>query len=346
MKVIIQIPCFNEEQSLPVALSKLPRHIEGVDEVEWLIIDDGSRDRTREVAREHGVDHIVGFPSNQGLARGFILGLRSCIERGADIIVNTDADDQYNADDIPALIAPILAGKAEVVIGERPISQIAHFSPIKKLLQKLGSGVVRTISRTDVRDAPSGFRAFSRHAAASLNVFSGYTYTLETIIQAGQKNMSIASVPVRVNRDLRPSRLVRSIPSYISRSIATMLRIVVVYRPFRFFATIAGVSFTAGFILGLRFLAYYLSGHGNGHVQSLILAATLMMIGVQTGLLAFVADLQSVNRRLLEELLVKERLKGSVEGLSPSLADKVPSVGVGGGVGVDGSVAPDARARA
>jgi glycosyltransferase involved in cell wall biosynthesis len=307
MKLIIQIPCFNEEESLPIALAKLPRHVPGIDVVEWLIIDDGSRDKTREVAKAHGVDHIVGFPTNQGLARGFMLGIRSCLERGADIIVNTDADDQYNAEDIPKLIEPILKGEAEVVVGERPIANIEHFSPVKKALQKLGSGVVRFVSGTDVRDAPSGFRAFSRSAAARLNVFSNYTYTLETIIQAGQKNMGIVSVPIRVNRDLRPSRLVRSIPSYIRRSIGTMLRIVVVYRPFRLFFTAAVVAFSLGFLLGMRFLYFYLSGSGSGHVQSVVLAGTLMMIGFQTGLLAFVADLQSVNRRLLEELLEHQR---------------------------------------
>ncbi len=313
MKVIIQIPCFNEEESLPVALSKLPRIIEGVDKVEWLIIDDGSRDKTREVAAAHGVDHIVGFSTNQGLARGFMLGIRSCLERGADIIVNTDADDQYNADDIPKLIEPILKGQAEVVVGERPISQIAHFSPIKKVLQKLGSAVVAGISATEVKDAPSGFRAFSREAAAKLNVFSSYTYTLETIIQAGQKNMGIVSVPIRVNRDLRPSRLVRSIASYVTRSIATMLRIIVVYRPFRFFMTLASLFFVGGFALGARFLYFYANGDGGGHVQSVVLAGTLLMISVQTGLLAFVADLQSVNRRLLEELLEDKRKRRSGE---------------------------------
>lgn len=311
MKVIIQIPCFNEEESLPVSLARLPRTLPGVDRVEWLIIDDGSRDRTREVAEKLGVDHIVGFSTNQGLARGFMLGIHSCLERGADIIVNTDADDQYNADDIPLLIAPILRGEADVVIGERPIRSIAHFSPVKKFLQKLGSSVVRGISGTTVRDAPSGFRAFSRTAAARLNVFSSYTYTLETIIQAGQKNMAVKSVPIRVNRDLRPSRLVRSIPSYIRRSLATMVRILVVYRPFRFFATVATLLFGLGFALGLRFLYFFffVPGGGAGHLQSVVLAGTLLVIGFQTGLLAFVADLLSVNRRLLEELTEERRLR-------------------------------------
>lgn len=307
MKLIIQIPCFNEEESLPVALANLPRAVPGFDVVEWLVVDDGSTDRTREVARAHGVDHVVGFPRNQGLARAFMLGIRACLERGADVVVNTDADDQYDARDIPALVAPILTGKAEMVVGERPIASIAHFSFVKKVLQKLGSAVVAFVSGTTVKDAPSGFRAFSRDAAARLNVFSGYTYTLETIIQAGQKNIALASVPVRVNRDLRPSRLVRGLGSYVRRSVATMLRIVVVYRPFRFFFSVALLFFAAGAALGLRFLWFYVNGDGAGHVQSVVLAATLILIGFQTGLLAFVADLQSVNRRLLEELLEEQR---------------------------------------
>ncbi len=308
MKVIIQIPCFNEEESLPIALAQLPRSLPGVDVIEWLIIDDGSTDRTREVALAHGVDHIVGFPTNQGLARGFMLGLKSCLERGADIIVNTDADDQYNAADIPLLLEPILKGQAEIVIGERPIATISHFSIVKKGLQKLGSAVVRFVSSTDVGDAPSGFRAISRSAAARLNVFSSYTYTLETIIQAGQKNMGIVSVPIRVNRDLRPSRLVRGIWNYVTRSIATMVRIIVVYRPFRFFFSIGALLFLVGVVFGARFLWFYASGDGGGHVQSVILAATMMIIGFQTGLLAFLADLLSVNRRLLEELLEDKRI--------------------------------------
>jgi glycosyltransferase involved in cell wall biosynthesis len=311
MKLIIQIPCFNEEESLPIALARLPKSIPGVDVIEVLIIDDGSRDRTREVAKQHGVHHVVGFSTNQGLARAFMLGIRSCLERGADIIVNTDADDQYNADDIPTLIAPILEGRAEFVVGERPIATIEHFSPIKKLLQKIGSTVVAGISATTVKDAPSGFRAFSRNAAARLNVFSNYTYTLETIIQGGQKNMGVVSVPIRVNRDLRPSRLVRSIPSYVMRSVATMLRIIVVYRPFRFFMQIAALFFLAGLALGGRFLYFYVNGSGAGHVQSVILGATLLIIGFQTALLAFVADLLSVNRRLLEEVLEGQRGRGN-----------------------------------
>jgi len=308
MKLLIQIPCHNEEDSLPVSFAALPKTIPGVDSVEVLIINDGSTDRTVEVAKSLGVHHVVGFPQNQGLARAFMLGIRSCLERGADIIVNTDADNQYNADDIPALIQPILEGRAEIVIGARPIATIEHFSPVKKLLQKLGSAVVKRVSGTSVLDAPSGFRAFSRDAAAALNVFSAYTYTLETIIQAGQKNMSVVSVPVRVNGDLRPSRLVRSIPSYIRRSIVTMLRIFIIYRPSLFFTTLGGGLFLGGVALGARFLWFYFHGHhAAGHIQSLILMAVMMILGFQTGLLAFITDLLSVNRRLLEELLEAKR---------------------------------------
>ncbi|MGR9053016.1 MAG: glycosyltransferase family 2 protein, partial [Gammaproteobacteria bacterium] len=219
MKLIIQIPCYNEEQTLPLTLSQLPRQLPGVDEIEWLIIDDGSTDNTVAVAKGCGVDHVVVMPCNQGLAKGFIAGLDACLKLGADIIVNTDADNQYHAGDIGALVQPILDGKAEFVIGARPIKTISHFSPVKKILQGLGSYVVRIASRTTIPDAPSGFRAISRETAMRLNVFNEYTYTLETIIQAGQKNMAVTSVPIRVNKDERPSRLVKSIPSYIKRSM-------------------------------------------------------------------------------------------------------------------------------
>jgi glycosyltransferase involved in cell wall biosynthesis len=302
LKLIIQIPCYNEAETLGIALSALPREVAGFDSVEWLIIDDGSTDATVDVALAHGVDHIVRHPRNQGLARGFMNGLQACLAHGADVIVNTDADNQYQADDIPALTAPILAGKAEMVIGARPIEAIEHFSFMKKLLQKLGSWVVRVASHTDVADAPSGFRALSRDAARQLVVFNDYTYTLETIIQAGQKNMAIVSVPVRVNGDLRPSRLVKSIPSYIQRSIGTIVRVFVIYRPFRFFGTIGIVLFSIGFLIGVRFLFKYFSGEGIGHVQSLILASSLLVIGFHTILIAFVADLLAANRKLLEEI--------------------------------------------
>jgi len=302
MKLIIQIPCYNEAETLAIALSALPRQVDGFNAVEWLIIDDGSTDRTVEVARANGVDHIVRHAGNKGLARAFMTGLDACLTLGADIIVNTDADNQYNADDIPALVQPVLEQRAEIVIGSRPIEAIKHFSPIKKLLQKLGSWVVRVASKTDISDAPSGFRAMSRIAAERLMVFNDYTYTLETIIQAGQKNMTIISVPVGVNEDLRPSRLVKNISSYIKLSIVTIIRIFIIYRPFRFFAGIGSVVFIAGLLLSTRYLYFWVSGSGDGHVQSLILAALLMGAGFQTFLIAFVADLLSANRKLLEEI--------------------------------------------
>ena len=245
MKLIIQIPCLNEAKTLGIALAELPRSVPGIDKVEILIVDDGSTDDTVAVARAAGVDHIVRHPANFGLARAFMTGLDASLKLGADIIVNTDADNQYCAADIPALVAPILEGRAEYVIGTRPIARIEHFSPVKKFLQKLGSYVVRRISGTQVEDAPSGFRALSRDAAMRMNVFNRYTYTLETIIQAGYKNIPILCVPVRVNADLRPSRLVKSVPRYIQRSIFTMIRIFVVYRPFKFFFSIGTVFFLA-----------------------------------------------------------------------------------------------------
>ena len=305
MKLIIQIPCYNEAETLSIALAALPRSVPGFDCVDWLIIDDGSQDETIKVAKANGVDHIVRHTGNKGLARAFMTGLEASLSLGADVIVNTDADNQYNADDIPALVQPILEHQAEIVIGARPIETIEHFSPIKKLLQKLGSWVVRVASKTDIPDAPSGFRAMSRAAAQKLMVFNDYTYTLETIIQAGQKNMSIVSVPVRVNGDLRPSRLVKSIPSYIKRSIVTIIRIFVIYRPFRFFGAVGAALFIAGFMIGLRFLWYYLQGNGDGHVQSLILASVLLGMGFQTLLVAFVADLSAANRKLVEDVRTK-----------------------------------------
>jgi len=241
------------------------------------------------------------------LARAFMTGLDACLRLGADVIVNTDADNQYHAGDIPALVAPIVKRRAEIVVGARPIQTIEHFSPVKKALQKFGSWVVRVASNTDIPDAPSGFRAMSRTAAQKLMVFNDYTYTLETIIQAGQKNMAITSVPIRVNEDLRPSRLVKSIPSYIKRSIVTIIRIFVIYRPFRFFATIGTVLFGAGFLIGLRFLWKYFGGEGEGHIQSLILAGVLLGMGFQTFLIAIIAELLASNRKLLEDIRFQTR---------------------------------------
>ncbi len=302
MKLVIQIPCFNEAKFLPVTLAELPRSVHGFDSVEWLVVNDGSTDDTVDVARRCGVDHVVSFKRNQGLARAYMAGLRASLEVGADVIVNTDADNQYCAADIPSLVAPILEGAADIVVGTRPISTIRHFSLLKKALQGLGSAVVRAVSGTDVEDAPSGFRAISRDAAMRMHVFNEYTYTLETIIQAGRKNMVVASVPVRVNGDIRPSRLVKSVPRYIRKSVLTMLRIFVVYRPFRFFMTVGGTVFAVGVLLGLRFLAFLIFEGGGGHVQSLILASILLGIGFQTMLTAFLADLLAANRTLLEDI--------------------------------------------
>jgi glycosyltransferase involved in cell wall biosynthesis len=305
MKLIIQIPCYNEEGTLPVVLRELPRQVVGFDVVEWLVIDDGCTDNTVEVARKHGVDHFVHFKKNRGLAKGFIAGIDKCLKLGADVIVNTDADNQYNSEDIPKLVKPILDGQADIVVGSRPIDEIEHFSFFKKLLQKIGSRVVRIASKTKVKDTTSGFRAMSRDAALRLNVFSEYTYTLETVIQAGQKNLAIISIPVGTNAYLRPSRLMHSLPSYLRKSVATIIRIFVVYKPFRFFMTLGVVIFACGFLIGFRFLWYYLIGNGDGHIQSLILASVLLGGGFQVILVAFLSDLLSVNRRLLEDILYR-----------------------------------------
>lgn len=325
MKLIIQIPCLNEAGTLAVALNALPRQVPGFDKVEWLVIDDGSTDDTVRVARENGVDHVVRHTLNQGLARAFMTGLDACLRFGADVIVNTDADNQYNAEDIPRLTAPIVEGRADIVIGARPIGTIEHFSPIKKLLQRLGSRVVRIASKTHIPDAPSGFRAISREAAQQLIVFNDYTYTLETIIQAGQKNIAITSVPIRVNDNLRPSRLVKSVPAYVKRSIITIARIFIIYRPFRFFATIGVLLFGVGFLIGLRFLFKWFGGEGGGHVQSLILAAVFLGAGFQTFLIAVLADLLAANRKLLEEVrfLLKSRDEpGRAEGRERQQPDR------------------------
>jgi glycosyltransferase involved in cell wall biosynthesis len=311
-KLIIQIPCYNEAGTLAVTLAELPRSVPGFNRVEWLIVDDGSTDDTARVAFENGADHVVRHNRNRGLAQAFMSGLDACLRHGADVIVNTDADNQYCAADIPKLTAPVLSDEADMVIGARPIEQIEHFSPIKKLLQKLGSWVVRVTSRTAVTDATSGFRAISRAAAQRFVVFTEYTYVLETIIQAGQKNMVVRSVPVRVNTDLRPSRLIKSIPSYVRRSILTIVRIFVIYRPARFFGTIGLVLFGAGFLIGLRFLFYYAMGDGRGHIQSLILASILLTMGFQTILIAFLADLMAANRKLLEDVRFMQKSDGQM----------------------------------
>ncbi|GAB4220333.1 MAG: glycosyltransferase family 2 protein [Acidobacteriota bacterium] len=309
MKLIIQIPCRNEAASLPTTLAELPRSLPGVDQIEVLVVDDGSTDGTSEVALRSGVHHLVRLPAHRGLAEAFRTGLEESLRRGADLIVNTDGDNQYRADDIALLVAPVLRGEADMVVGARPIGEIRHFSALKKLLQRLGSWVVRQVSNTDVADATSGFRAFSREAALRLNVFSSYTYTLETLIQAGLTNMRVVSVPVRTNTPLRESRLIRSIPSYIRRSLLTMLRIFVVYKPLRFFVWAGATVFGAGFLIGLRFVYYWAVGEGGGKTQSLILAAVLLLMGFQLGIAGLLSDLIATNRRILEEIQVQERLR-------------------------------------
>lgn len=305
MKLIIQIPCLNESETLAIALADLPREVEGFDSVEWLIIDDGSTDNTAEVARQNGVHHVIRHPVNRGLAAGFMSGLEACLQLGADVIVNTDADNQYCGADIPKLTAPVLANEADIVIGARPIDDTAHFSWIKKKLQRLGSWAVRVASKTDVEDAPSGFRAISREAAMRLNVFSAYTYTLETIIQAGQSNLRIASVPVRTNGDLRPSRLVKSISSYVQRSLVTILRVFVIYKPLKFFASFGAIFFLAGTIAGLRFLWFLFHGDGEGHVQSVIFCALTIISGLLLFMMGVIGDLIATNRKLLERIDVR-----------------------------------------
>lgn len=306
-KLIIQIPCYNEEATLGTTLSELPKQIYGVDSIEFLVIDDGSKDRTVEVAEAFGVDHIVSLPHNQGLAKAFMAGLEACLKAGADIIVNTDADNQYCASDIPKLIEPILYRQADIVVGARPIWNTKHFSLVKKLLQKFGSWVVRRASNTNIPDAPSGFRAFNREAALRFNVFNKYTYTLETIIQAGQKGMKITSVPIRTNFVVRPSRLVKSNLSYVVRSLFTILRIFMLYRPLRFFFTLGSIPFSLGVMLGIRWLIFFFIGTERTRIPSLILTAILILIGFQLWMFGLVADLMAANRQLLEDNQLRMR---------------------------------------
>ena len=307
MKLVIQIPCYNEEKALPVTLAALPKSIEGIDEIEIVIIDDGSKDNTVEVAKGFGVKHFVEMGHNSGLAKAFLAGIKKSLELGADIIVNTDADNQYSSNNIKDLIKPILDKYADIVIGTRPVSKIKHFSFMKKFLQKLGSWVMRVISSTSVEDAPSGFRAFSRNAALQINIFDNYTYTLETIIQAQAKDLKLVCVPVNVNPDLRKSKLVKNMFDYIKHSIFTMVRMFIIYRPFRFFMILAALFFLPGALLGLRFVWCYINGSGSGHIQSLILSAILIITSVQVGVIAILSELFSINRKILED--IQKRLK-------------------------------------
>lgn len=302
MKLIIQIPCYNEAETLEVALNDLPKHIDGIDEIEYLIINDGSHDNTVEVAKKWGVNYVVNFKNNKGLARGFMAGLDAALRNGADIIVNTDADNQYCGEDIEKIVRPILDGEAGMVIGERPIDQTEHFSPLKKKLQHLGSWVVRKASLTDVPDAPSGFRAYSRHTAMRLNVINDYTYTLETIVQAGRRKMAVTSVPIRTNPELRPSRLFHSMFGYVKKSMLTISRALMQYKPLYCFTILGSVLSLVGAIVLLRFLVFYFRGMGQGHIQSLVVACMLITIGVVGFFFGLLGDTVAANRKILEEM--------------------------------------------
>ncbi len=303
VKLIIQIPCLNEEETLPITLREIPRDYQGIDDVEILVIDDGSTDNTVQVARQHGVEHIIELTNHKGLAECFMVGLDASLGLGADIIVNTDGDNQYKGEDIQKLIQPILSGEADMVIGDRNVKGIKHFSFTKKRLQTLGSWIIRHLSGTRVPDATSGFRAFSKEAALRLNVISRFTYTLETVIQAGKKNIAITHVPIRTNQVLRSSRLFANIFSYIKRSTATIVRIYTLYEPLKIFLMIGMVIFGSGFLLSVRYLYFFFSGQGAGHIQSLILAAILMIVGFQVGMIGLLADINAANRRLIEDAL-------------------------------------------
>ncbi|MCP3958615.1 MAG: glycosyltransferase [bacterium] len=307
MKVIIQIPCFNEERTLPQTLADLPAEIPGVDELEVLVIDDGSTDRTAEVAREQGVHHVVSHHLNQGLASAFRSGIDTCLKLGADVIVNTDADNQYAGCDIPRLVAPILEGKADIVIGDRQTDSIEHFSFVKKKLQRLGGMVVRKLSKTDVPDVVSGFRAISRDAALQFNIFSFFSYTIEMIIQSGKKRLNIASVPVGVNAQTRESRLFESMPKFIEQSALTLIRTYSMYHALRVFFYIGFVFSIIGTIPIARFLYFYFRGDGGGHLQSLVLGGVLVTMGFMAFLIGLLADVIAFNRQLLERIL--ERLR-------------------------------------
>ena len=307
MKLIIQIPCYNEEKTLGATLRELPRSLPGIDAVEFLIIDDGSTDDTSPVARALGAHHVVRFPRQRGLARAFAAGLDAALKLGADIIVNTDADNQYPADAIPRLIAPILAGQADLVIGDRRVTTVVGFSPLKRRLQKLGSWVVEWASGLPVPDATSGFRAMSRETAQRLMVYSDYSYTLETLIHAGARRLAVAYVPIQPNPAVRPSRLMRSLSDYLAHSTITIVRAYTTYRPLRAFVTVGALVVLAGTLLGVRFMYFYLRGDGSGHIQSLILASVLLVVGFQVGLIGLVADLIGFNRKILEELLYRVR---------------------------------------
>ena len=307
MKLIIQIPCLNEAETLETALNDLPRQIQGIDTIEYLIINDGSQDDTVKVAKHWGVHYVVSFTKNKGLAKGFLAGIDACLKNGADIIVNTDADNQYCGADIEKLVRPILNGASDIVIGERPIDQMEHFSPLKKKLQHFGSWGVRVASNTDIPDAPSGFRAYSREAAMRLNVTNEYTYTLETIVQAGRERIAMDSVPIQTNAQLRPSRLFGSMFGYVKKSMVTIIRAFMMYKPLQFFTILGSVPFFAGVGVGIRFLVYMCLGQAGGHVQSLVLASTLLIMGFMIYVIGLQADLIAANRKILEDVQYQVR---------------------------------------
>ena len=323
--VVVQIPCLNEAETLPAVIREIPRSIAGVDRVLVLVIDDGSTDGTADLARSLGADRVVRFPRNRGLASAFRAGLEAALEMGADIVVNTDGDGQYPGDAIPELVRPVLEHRADMVIGDRNPGAVPHFSPLKRLLQRFGNSVMRRATGTDVSDAASGFRAFSRQAALRLNLFGSFTYTMETLVQAGFKDITIASVPITARRVARPSRLFRSVPEYLARTGTSILRIWMTYKPLAVFFRLGAVFLAVACLIGLRFLWYWLHGQGGGKIQSLILAAILAIIGVNTLLLALVADLIAAIRMLLEEILV--RLKRAHLGEQGVLGDEPAAPG-------------------
>ncbi len=318
MKLIIQIPCFNEEDQLPATLADLPREVPGFDTVEWLIIDDGSEDATIDVARAHGVEHIVRLTNNKGLAAGFQAGLDASLKLGADVIVNTDADNQYCAADIPKLVEPIIAGRADMVVGDRQVETIEHFSPLKKSLQRLGSWVVRQASETEVPDTTSGFRAYNREAALQMAVVSKFTYTLETIIQAGKLLVATDHVPVRTNEKTRESRLFPSMTAYVRRNSISIFRIYAQYEPLRVFWTLAGVVLIAAIVVWGRYAYFYAEGSGKGHVQSLILGAVLFNAAMLLGALGIIGDLLYAQRVMAQRTFERVRRIELQLGVAPS----------------------------
>ena len=324
MKLIIQIPCYNEEATLPATLRDLPRTLPGIDQIEVLVIDDGSTDRTAQLARELGVHHVICHKGNRGLAAAFVTGLEAALAAGADVIVNTDGDNQYYGADVETLIQPIVEGRAEIVVGDRGVAALEHFSPMKRSLQRLGSWVVQRAAGIPIPDATSGFRAFTRDAALRLTVLGDYTYTLEMLIQAGARRMIVAYVPVRTNPQTRQSRLIRSVPSFLSLSAVTILRFYTMYRPLRVFGSLSAMAIGTALLLGVRFLYFFSLGRGSGHVQSLILAAILTIVGFQIGLIGLLADSLAMNRRLAEENLYRSRQRqpaGTADD-APGMADR------------------------